>query len=239
MKLIVKNKPTPLHHKLVEFKKGINGTFPNLTRDIKDDLLKALLEEQGYICAYCMQKINETNAQIEHIIGQRYIDENGNNLGNQNQLNYDNLIAVCQGKSCVEGEHCDSNRSKFQKDCPQRKLFVNPLENRLMQNIRFTPKGMIFYKDFIEIEKIDNLKEYKKLDEDSNIRYDLQKVLNLNCENLKVKRINLINALKKYTKNWSNQEKIRKELTKYSSKSNNKYEELCQVAIYILNKKLK
>lgn len=109
-------------------------------------------------------------------------------------------------------------------------------QNRIIQNIRFSEKGMIYYKEFLEIEK---LKEYTSLDEDSNIKYDLQKVLNLNCQNLKLKRVYLIDALKKITKDWSNQEKIRKLLHRYLQKSNNEYEEMYQVAVYILSKKLK
>ncbi len=235
MKLIVKNKPTSLHHKLVEFQKNINGTYPNLTTPLKQELLKALLEEQGYICAYCMQKINETNSTIEHIIGQNFIDEYENKLGEENQLNYDNFLAVCDGKSCKDNLHCDKSRANYQKNRP---LFVTPLENRFIQNIKFSEKGLIYYKDFVEIEEIVKLKNYNELDEDSNIKYDLQKVLNLNCDNLKSKRINLINALKRFTKNWSNQDRIKKELVKYSCKSNNQYEELTQVAIYFLSKRL-
>lgn len=236
MKLIVKQKPTSLHHKLIDFKRDINCKYENLTKELKAELLSALLNEQGFICAYCMQKINDTNAQIEHVIGQNYTDKDGNNIGEENQLNYDNLIAVCQGKSCEKGEHCDSNRSKFQK---YRPLFVSPLKNRIMPNIKFTEKGLIYYKDFLEIQKVEELKEHSTLDEDSNIKYDLQKVLNLNCKNLKDKRIYLINALKKLTNNWSNQERIKRQLEKYSKKSSNEYEEMSQVAIYFLEKKLK
>lgn len=236
MKLIIKNKPTSLHYKLVEFQKDINGIYPNLTTPLKQELLKALLEEQDYICAYCMQKINETNSTIEHIIGQSFIDEYQNKLGEENQLNYDNLLAVCEGKSCKNDLHCDKSRAIYQKNRP---LYANPLENRIIQNIKFSETGMIYYKDFIEIEEIVKLKNHNELDEDSNIKYDLQKVLNLNCGNLKQKRISLIHALKRFTKDWSNQERIKKELDKYLSKSNNKYEELSQVAIYFLSKKLK
>jgi len=232
MKLIVKNKPTPLHHKLVEFKKDINGTFPNLTRDIKDDLLKALLEEQGYICAYCMQKINKINSTIEHIIGQNYIKD-GVEVGKENQINYENLLAVCEGKSCRNNLHCDKSRANYQIDRP---LYANPLEKRIIQNIKFNEKGMIYYAEFVEIEKVEKLKEHTILDNDSNIKYDLHKVLNLNCENLKLKRISFIKALKRFTKDWSNQERMKKELKKYLLKSNNQYEELTQVAIYFLEK---
>lgn len=236
MKLIVKNKPTSLHHKLVEFQKDINGTYPNLTAPLKQELLKALLEEQGYICAYCMQKINETNSTIEHIIGQSFIDEDGNKLGEENQLNYDKLLVVCEGKSCKDNLHCDKSRAVYQKNRP---LYANPLQNRIIQNIKFSEKGMIYYKDFLEIEKIEELKKHDELDENSNIKYDLQKVLNLNCENLKLKRVSLFNALRRVTKGWTNQEKMKKELDKYLQKSNNEYEEMYQVAVYFLSKKLK
>jgi len=235
MKLIVKNKPASLHHKLVKFKQDINGTYPNLTDELKTELLEALLKEQNYLCAYCMQKINLQNATIEHIIGQKYVDEDGNKLGEQNQLNYDNLLAVCNGKSCNKEEHCDTNRSRFQKKYPKRKLFITPLENRIMQNIKFTSKGMIFYDSFTEIEEIEELKEYTSLSEIENIKYDIQKVLNLNCNNLKEKRAIFINVLEKQTNYWSNKKKIKELYDQFISNPSN---EFSQVAIYHLAKKL-
>lgn len=232
MKLIVKNKPSSLHHKLVEFKKDVNGTYPNLTDELKTELLEALLKEQNFLCAYCMQKINLQNATIEHIIGQKYIDGDGNKLGEQNQLNYDNLLAVCEGESCHRELHCDKSRSNYQKNRP---LFVTPLENRIIQNIKFTSKGMIFYDSFTEIEEIEKLKDYNSLSEIENIKYDIQKVLNLNCDNLKQKRINLINALKIFTKHWSDRGRIRKKLNEFIANPSN---EFSQLAIYYLSKKL-
>lgn len=240
MKLIVKNKPASLHHELVEFKKGINGTYPYLTRAVKDDLLKALLEEQGYICGYCMQKINENNSSIEHIIGQSFIDEMGNDLGNRNQLNYDNLLAVCKGRSCNhKQQHCDKSRADYQGKVPKRQLFATPLEERIVQNIKFSEKGMIYYDNFTKIEDIEKLSDYANLSETENIKYDLQKVLNLNCEGLKTKRTSLFNALKRLTKNWTHREKIEKELIRFKTKASSQYEEMYQVAIYHLSKRLK
>ena len=241
MKFIIKDKTSKGFHRLLTLKRK-GGTYEDVKNDvskndfIRDEVVTSLLEEQGYICAYCMQKINETNSTIEHIIGQKYIDQNDNKLGEQNQLNYDNLLAVCNGKSCNQELHCDKSRANYQKNRP---LYASPLQNRIMQNIRFNEKGMIYYKEFLEIEKIEKLKEHTSLDEDSNIKYDLQKVLNLNCTNLKEKRKILIQALKRVTKDWSNQEKIRKLLDQYLEKSNNENEEMCQVAVYVLSKKLK
>lgn len=240
MTLIVKNKPSNLHHKLVKFQQDINGTYPNLTREIKDDLLKALLEEQGYICAYCMQKINQSNSSIEHIIRQSFIDENGYNLGEENQLNYENLLAVCEGKSCKgNNQHCDKSRAVYQDKVPKRRLFITPLENRIIQNIKYANNGFIFYDDFTEIKDIEEMSNHTELSEVENIKYDLQEVLNLNCEELKTKRGILLNALKRLTKNWTHKEKIEKELIRYQTKTSSQYEEMCQVAIYHLSKKLK
>lgn len=240
MKLIIKNKISKGFHRLEDLKRK-EGTYQDVKNDmskkdfIRDEVLISLLEEQGYLCAYCMKVISLGNSSIEHIIGQNYI-EDGIELGKQNQINYDNFLVVCDGKSCNNNLHCDKSRSKYQKE---RSLYVNPLKNRIMQNIKFSEKGMIYYDEFVEIEKIERLNIHTELDEDSNIKYDLQKVLNLNCENLKEKRMILIQVLKRFTSNWSNKERIRKELDKYLSKSDNKYEELSQVAIYFLSKKLR
>lgn len=233
MKLIVKSKSSSLHHKLIAFKNDINGTYENIKKDLKEDLLISLLKEQGYICAYCMKKINQDNSTIEHIIGQKYKDGNID-LGKENELKYENLLAVCLGNSCKE-LNCDKSRSKYQE---KRPLYVNPLENRIMTNIKFTNNGLIFYEDFIEIDKIKEFKNHNSHLESENIKYDIQKILNLNCNDLKEKRKVLIEALKKYTNNWSDKEKIRKKLQIYELKYNSEYEELCQVAIYFLSKKL-
>lgn len=240
MKLIIKNKTSKGFRRLQGLKRK-SGTYEDVKNNIskndyiRDEVLISLLEEQGYLCAYCMKEITLKNSSIEHIIGQNYI-ENNVEIGKENQINYDNFLAVCDGKSCKDNLHCDKNRANYQKNRP---LFATPLQNRIMQNIKFSEKGMIYYKEFLEIEEIGKLKNHNELDEDSNIKYDLQEVLNLNCENLKQKRTSLINVLKRLTNNGSNQERVKKELDKYSSKSNSKYKELSQVAIYFLGKKLK
>lgn len=239
MKFIDKNRNTQGYQRLVDLKR-IGGTYEDVKNDvsksdfIRDEVLTSLLEEQGYICAYCMRKISLSNATIEHIVGQKYV-ENGINMGSENQINYDNLLAVCEGKSCKDNFHCDKSRAKYQKE---RQLYANPLINRIIQNIKFAPNGLIYYKDFIKIEEVEELKEHHTLCEESNIRYDIHKVLNLNCQNLKGKREAIIKALKKLTKNWTNQSKIQTELQKYKNKQSDGFAEFCQVAIYVLNKKV-
>lgn len=238
MKFIEKQRNSLGYRRLLELQRDPNSTYANVSNNIpnhdfiRDEILTSLLEEQGYLCAYCMQKINLSNATIEHIIGQNYVRDHIE-LGKQNQINYDNFLAVCEGKSCKDNLHCDKSRADYQKERP---LFTNPLENRIMQNIKFSERGLIYYKDFIEVETIEMLNNHTNLDENSNIRYDIHKVLNLNCQNLKVRREAMISALKKLTKNWTNKSKIQTKLADYQKKQSDGYIEFCQVAIYFLNK---
>lgn len=237
MKFITKNKPTPLHHKLKKIKDE-GGNYSNLKNNvsksdyIKDEVLTALLNEQNDLCAYCMKKISFSDATIEHIIGQNY-KEDDVEIGKENQLNYDNFLAVCDGKSCIKSLHCDKSRANYQKDRP---LFANPLEKRIIQNIKFSERGNIYYKDSLQnTDEIKNMKDHNHNNEDSNIKYDLEVVLNLNCENLKEKRRLIVSALKKHTNNWSNKLRIKKNYEKYLS---NPSHEFSQLAIYHLRKKL-
>jgi len=236
MKFIQKTKTSNGYQKLLQLKRD-DGTYEDVKNDksknnyIRDEVLTSLLEEQNYLCAYCMKKISLSDSSIEHIIGQKYI-ENGIEIGKKNEINYNNFLAVCDGKSCKDDLHCDKSRANYQKERP---LFVSPLENRIMQNIKYSEKGMIYYNSFLESKEVEELKDHIKLDEVSNIRFDLQKVLNLNCDNLKERRKLLISALKRLTKNWSSKEKMQKEYDKYIA---NPSLEFSQVAIYHLSKKL-
>lgn len=238
MKFIEKQRHSLGYRRLLELQKIPDSTYDDVSNNvskgdfIRNEVLTSLLEEQGYLCAYCMQKISLSNATIEHIIGQNYV-KGSIELGKQNQINYDNFLAVCEGKSCKGNLHCDKSRANYQKE---RSLFANPLENRIMKNVKFNSKGLIYYKDFIEIETIETLNNHADLDEDSNIRYDIHKVLNLNCQNLKARREAMINALKKLTKNWTNTSKIQTKFADYQRKQSDGYIEFCQVAIYFLNK---
>lgn len=78
---------------------------PNFTQ-VKSDVRKALLEEQGYLCAYCMQRINDDQltTKIDHWQCQdRYPHE---------QLNYRNMLAVCLGNA-QDILHCDSAKGNL------------------------------------------------------------------------------------------------------------------------------
>lgn len=48
---------------LTQYKKQSGAYFDGTN---KEDIRQALLEEQGYLCAYCMCRISAENMKIEH-----------------------------------------------------------------------------------------------------------------------------------------------------------------------------
>lgn len=115
----------------------------------KKELRQALLEEQGYLCAYCMKRIRNTkDIKIEH-----YKARN-----KENELNYSNLLAVCNGN---EGE----NRNRFTCDTMKGKqeLHINPQSKKDMDTIYYDNQGKIYSRN-------------------NDYQNDLNTVLNLNDE---------------------------------------------------------
>ena len=183
----------------------------------RTNILQDLLQEQGYICAYCMRRISLENATIEHIIGQSYKDEDGKEIGKGKDTDYNNMLAVCNGNSCKKGNHCDKSRSESQSK-GRVKLFISPLKKSQMENIRFTHSGKIYYKN---------------LDEESKENFDLNKVLNLNCSALVESRKRILENIRKLH-NY-NKDRAKKLLETWEEK-NPEFKEYCQIAIFELKK---
>lgn len=75
---------------------------PNFT-PVKEAVRSALLKEQGYLCAYCMSRI-DGDVKIEHWhCRSRYEAE---------QLDYKNLLCCCKGNegAAVSDQHCDTRK---------------------------------------------------------------------------------------------------------------------------------
>ena len=64
-------------------------------------MYKALLKEQGYLCAYCMKKITEKTIHIEHWIPQRHPQEGYLEYSQEDcdrfAIDYQNMLGVCPG----------------------------------------------------------------------------------------------------------------------------------------------
>ena len=149
--ILIKKKLEP--HSLTEYKQIINASFDNLPSEIKDDIRKSLLKEQGYICAYCMKRIEEnSDIKIEH-----YEARN-----NENELVYKNLLAVCKGNEgySKERQTCDTQKGN-------QILHIDPQKLGDISTIFFTRNGevkstnSIFQRDLDEILNLND--EFGKL----------------------------------------------------------------------------
>lgn len=93
---------------LTEYKTQPEAQYdgPHFTA-VKEDIRAALLAEQGYICAYCQQRINKDNMKVEHWACQSHHADK--------QLSYKNLLGCCEG---LEGENkkhqtCDTRKANM------------------------------------------------------------------------------------------------------------------------------
>jgi len=116
-------------------------TFSEMDKEVKDNLRKSLLDEQGWVCGYCQQKFsNEYKCKIEHHCEQSIC--NGENDTQDRTLDYTNLLAVCYGNSGLKEKHCDSQKSDFSiaNGLP---IEVNPWIAAHMNSISYHSSGLI------------------------------------------------------------------------------------------------
>jgi len=224
MKYIQKIKKGKAYSELLKVHKS-KGSYEDIRDDksknftLRTDILESLLVEQNGICAYCMRSITIKNATIEHIVGQSYVDERGNKIGKDEDTNYNNMLAVCQGDFCLNETHCDKSRSIYQDKNPL--LSISPLNHLEMSQVKFTRNGVIYY---------------KQLDEDSKMNDDLNRVLNLNCDGIKESRAKILKAIKQsLIRHKFNKKFAQKELA-YWENRDVPYNAYCQVAIFELRK---
>jgi uncharacterized protein (TIGR02646 family) len=137
MNKIDKKRPPAL---LTTYKKQIGASYDDIDKAVYDATILALLNEQGWICGYCQQKIsNSKNATIEHYCERKIC--NGKNGSSDLTLDYTNMMAVCSGKG--EGEtHCDENKSKFNINSGLP-IQVSPWKQAHINAISYTNSGTI------------------------------------------------------------------------------------------------
>ena len=114
---------------MILIEKGKKGGEPNewmryrLTQGVEfraiPELKDSLLKEQGYLCAYCMARIDKDHMKVEHFKPQ--------SLYPQDIFSYGNLLACCQGKTQGES-HCDTSKGNDEiKLSPLEPSCVNTL----------------------------------------------------------------------------------------------------------------
>ena len=181
-------------------------------------LVNSLLDEQGYICAYCERRIPCKDAvegtpgaedhRIEHLRTQSTSKETGINT----DLDYSNMVICCPGNIARDVD-----------------LRISPLDSTMMSSIQFTSSGLI-----------------KSLD--SQLDREINENLNLNQYLLRTNRkatwLGIANGLK--AKGW-NIGNIRHLIDVWESKHKEivnghavfAYKPYCSMVLYMLNKKLR
>ncbi|MDY5738287.1 MAG: retron system putative HNH endonuclease [Candidatus Onthomorpha sp.] len=77
---------------------------PGVDYNAIPELKNALLDEQGYLCAYCMQRISEDTMKVEHI--------KPRSKNKELNFEYKNLVACCKGGEgySEDRQHCDTKK---------------------------------------------------------------------------------------------------------------------------------
>ena len=238
MKLIIKGKAPDY---LIAARKDVTiKTYESDFRD-KAPLLKTLLQEQGYICCYCMQRIpTPTNkAHVEHFLPESIY--NGENGKEDLQFTYSNLFAACQGNEGKKEkyQHCD----KRKKD---QEIKLSPLNKIHVEGIVFDGNGRLLVRlsDKLLEKELNEEIGMKGVDEEDDIDLRNKNKLNLNILTLRKQRIDVIESIQQWLEATSKKKSItkadiEKKITEWQIPENGQFRPFCQVAIFYLQKKLR
>jgi uncharacterized protein (TIGR02646 family) len=120
-------------------------------KSVKDIIRSQLLSEQGWLCAYCMKRIGDTEMKVEHWHCQdNYPLE---------QLDYRNLLAVCQGNEGQPEKKQTCDTCKLNRDLKYHP--ANP-DHHIEGQIRFLSNGDIQSDDGEFDKQLDEILNLKK-----------------------------------------------------------------------------
>ncbi len=184
---------------------------PNFTL-VKEAIRKALLKEQGYLCAYCMSRI-EGEVKIEHWHCRSQYEAE--------QLDYKNLLCCCKGNEgdAVRNQHCDTRKGNSD-------IAYNPanVAHHRRLAISYSVKGDIISGD-------------ADFNQDLNERLNLNNTKLKN--NRRAISDGVFDALGKTRGTCSNAQ-LGKVLQKWiTADSNGKFKEYCDVAVFFLKKRMR
>ncbi|MDF0554117.1 retron system putative HNH endonuclease [Kamptonema sp. UHCC 0994] len=108
MKYIKKRvEPKDFGHWKAKAKTGKNYGYSLLNDPTKGILHDSLMQEQGYICCYCCQRIASKTSHIEHLNPQN--PENKSDSNTDLSLDYNNMLASC-GSDKHWPKHCGNKK---------------------------------------------------------------------------------------------------------------------------------
>jgi uncharacterized protein (TIGR02646 family) len=232
MKLIQKqNEP----NYLTEHRKKDGTDYESFKRDVglgnispPTGLRESLLNEQGFLCAYCMKRvphkhiekgIERDDMKIEHRISQTTQESKVNKL----DISYGNMFACCMGNEGLKEKFqtCDTKKS-------HQSITINPTNANHIRTISYAPDGSIHSTDVVFDKEI-------------------KEILNLNEDNLRRQRESIFYVISRKTRTdfqslWSRAEKnayLTNQIKWWNERFSDKFQELCMVAIYYLESRRK
>lgn len=192
-------------------------------------LKERLLNEQGWICAYCMTRISSVEkAHVEHYCPQEACPER--------DLDYMNLFAVCNGltDSYPEKEffhHCDKTQGEAGKMNGKVKLQkLDPAHPSCESLVTYSLSGSVL-----------------SADNNEQVEHELNKALNLNNQALVQRRRSAMDRAMELMKKeqpvgqWRKAflEKHRQEwLALYKRKDKQAFRPYCMAGVWLINKLL-
>lgn len=196
----------------------------------KECIRKNLLQEQRYLCAYCMKRINDNpfDVAIEHWFPLSKDKEKA--------LDYNNMIGVCKGGASVKV----TGREKRELCCDAYKgdeeITISPLNRDHMERIKYTKDGKIYTSDPILDEDIkERLRLNGIFDSNGNFKCDTSTGLVKGRRDAYQKSVTIIKVLNKKGKLTS--ASIKKQIEKIENEE--KLEEFAGVIVFFLEKKYK
>lgn len=154
--------------------------YDALGQGIKPAIQRSLCTEQGYICAYCMQRIeaNGTSMRIEHWLPQA--------SSRIQSVDYSNMLGCCRGEHRTMEDDEDSNDNGVEYHCDTFRGQITPPDG---QQLKYNPANpdhyalLKIYYNFVTGEVHSHDEGFDK---------QLSEVLNLNNSYLCEKRKNVI-----------------------------------------------
>jgi uncharacterized protein (TIGR02646 family) len=111
-------------------------TYDELRGEVKETVKKSLMEEQGYICCYCEQRLTLDNSHIEHFQPQHNPEVDA--------LDYSNILCSCQDRiKKGDPRHCGNLKNKWF----DAMLLISPLESGCESRFSFNGDGTIYAAD--------------------------------------------------------------------------------------------
>src|ERR1035437_2204614 len=141
MKYIAKGGPP---HAYATWCKKVAGTpnadYPEVPKNLRGQVLAQLLQEQGWICAYTMKRVEPDAAHIEHIKPESLCREEQPG----SDLDYENLVA-CYPAEGMARRYRYGAQEKDDWWENNGRGFVSPLHNNCETRFRFDSKGNILW----------------------------------------------------------------------------------------------